>query len=728
MIKKKGVLILFVLFMLRPVSISPLHWTVLDSEQEVPIFQNTPPYFALSHLYVKEETSHQNNQEISYEDTFLLSFNIQASDLLFSESLNQTDMKVAEVELEPVDVVASEPIENEGESLQLVNAENLRPTEDGPSVLVGSTGENVYSFQGKWKPENHSEPRASLNEVLAGSAISQVQQDRTISKMETPIEVGLALNRNSRVGVQNAPEKVVRYSTAWFESRKAFNSKAGSKREVMANTGPITIGGHIEFTDGLVMTGEHLIDIRRYFEGTPLEPAKINTTDWSFKLDVPGTEGILVAKLINRYGLVEGESIENLSSLMERIGQNGNKSFKMVLRPVKPVTTGALLAGVSGNPLNKKPQDLEFGTLGFPIFGKLLDKGRFEIPGLTRGSDYILAAEAKGYPTNLIFANSSVQMPLVSQRSFQGFIDMSFDAGVFTDVEKEVGLVWGKITVQQGDLQKNSVPFDFVSGAGGYRVELEGESVPIYYGSLAPDFSARETSENGLFGFIVTEEGWKHFVVLGPDGKKYSGHVYVEFGKITHLNLNLSQTDEPLVVRSFDAFSGQTEPVKFWLPSLDAFDVDQGGEGVFESNPVLNMGFIDVPEGGDYMAGRYKIFQNRNYLHFPLIRKSWFIEFATQNRVNIMPGEFTHLVVFTKNWQEKIEILNLNAEAQMIYFDASGNPASGPSSGGGFVVYNWNLQSKQILMAAENGGAIEMRLLHPNKEYLSILSLSDLNE
>ena len=75
------------------------------------------------------------------------------------------------------------------------------------------------------------------------------------------------------------------------------------------------VTGPIELTQGLAITNEHHIEVRRSDEGVYREMGQVDLMKGSYSIDIDEASGAIVARLLDRSGLVLGEGSIRLSKL-----------------------------------------------------------------------------------------------------------------------------------------------------------------------------------------------------------------------------------------------------------------------------------------------------------------------------------------------------------------------------------------------------------------------------
>lgn len=317
------------------------------------------------------------------------------------------------------------------------------------------------------------------------------------------------------------------------------------------------------------------------------------------------------------------------------------------------------------------------------------------------------------YPVGMMDALKSI---VSDQRSSDSFYQSLKNAR-----NEEVAIIWGQVMVDDKPVAKAEV-----------SLEGQDELQPIYFNTFhIPDPQLKETSENGLFAFIGSKEGLQSLVARR--GFKYIAHsnVYVEQGAVAYSDMKTTTKIQPVVLKSFDAFTGAPVPAKVQMQSID-FTVDIVDGMNLIHLPIMNrLGFAqaEVPQG--YVPGVYAYNDKEDHLHFPLVTYQWMNEIAyeIQSRHGVsVNGQRGTTVGFVSDEEFVVQTWGSDRpqDTLIVYFDAQGkllNQNTGVA-GGGFIIVNYDGPDQQLSVDFLQSQTTSLRVLPLNPNSVTLLNVS----
>ncbi len=93
-------------------------------------------------------------------------------------------------------------------------------------------------------------------------------------------------------------------------------------------------------------------------------------------------------------------------------------------------------------------------------------------------------------------------------------------------------------------------------------------------------------------------------------------------------------------------------------------------------------------------------------MHIPLVREAWLKQLQTSKLITDMPN--TGMILgFSADSNYEVFLAKENYSSdQIVYFDQAGNSASGPTPGGGFVLFNVPIGTNEVIVQEKNSDKI----------------------
>ncbi|MEY4617371.1 MAG: hypothetical protein RJB66_2331 [Pseudomonadota bacterium] len=466
----------------------------------------------------------------------------------------------------------------------------------------------------------------------------------------------------------------------------------------------LAIEGEIEFVrDGsLALTDKHFIDVRRFEEGVAKEVAAIDLNRGTFSMKVNSTRGVVVGRLTNQRGGVEGEGLISVSDLLLA------KGAKLVLKR----TAQKLPVRVSS--AYGKSEQLK-ATLGLATswgFGSALESD-YEVNEFDPQSQLVVEGQSQNHRNSvaLVDIGAGSDVMLLPERMIWGLREILNESDISLDLDRGDSLIYGVIQASGRPVEGATV----ISSLG---------PTSYFGGFYLPDRTQQQTSENGMFTIVGSQHGWQDLYIGLPNGKGYHQNVLLFPGKVTNIIAETPTEAASITVRSFDAFSGQSRPAKIEVQQLnDIFELDPTGALVLEIPKTKGISFINVlPEAG-YEPMHLSYHHLLDYLHLPLIPREWLEEMRASLKIN-EELDTGSIVGFVQGEDFFVEIPNKNSKSKTVYFDPTGKPVERGVNGGGFVIFNLEQDSPNLIVYSRRNRRALGRIVKPQRDSVQVVQAS----
>jgi hypothetical protein len=563
---------------------------------------------------------------------------------------------------------------------------------------------------------------SSMKEPQAQSR-SQVFNDEDVSFSEEE-KLRLRMARQSR-GLE-IEDLLPRHEVSFSERVRAIiNEQSGSatgdvakdteqkaeQRERVALSAPqdarlgTSIRGEIEFVrDGsLAMTDQHFIDVRRFEEGIPKEVAQVDLQTGTFTMNVQNTKGIIIGRLTNQKGGVEGEGLISVADLLS------TKNPKIVL---KKLASRQNVRAASAYGKSNEPGDKSVYLAGSPK-GVRRSGSNYDINGFHPSSDLVAETESKNHiPTvSMINMLNGAELVMLPERMVSGLADILAEQDIQLDLARGDSLIWGTV-------QYKGRPVE-----GATIISQQGRS--SYFGGLfMPDQTRQTTSENGMFVVAVDQPGWNDLYVELADGRGVHVNALVYPGKVTQVIAEIPEHTAPVTLRTFDAFTGEPVRAKVEIQQLNDFsDTGDAGANVVELPKTRQLSFVVTSPEWPYEKVRLGYTDFMDYLHIPLFTKTWLEGLRAEVKLNdvLQTG---HVVGFVQGDDFSIEVPNNNDDVKIVYFDPQGRIAQRGALGGGFAIFNLSEEVPNIVVTSEREQRQVSRTVRPEYGIVQIVNVS----
>lgn len=460
--------------------------------------------------------------------------------------------------------------------------------------------------------------------------------------------------------------------------------------------------GMLEIKDGLAITNDHHIEIRRYEEGAFQEKGSFDLVQGTYQLEVAKPRGYILARLLNENGKILGEGIGRVSDV------KWNR-FHTHAGPKIYITKKVDIKGrtVSAYNIEKSEALSAPGKAGVfkGYVSQTLDKtGRVALDNIVAGSSTNLVSRVKGHLTTqqIIIAGAEFENIVYPQKMIESLKTMVSEQRQQNLNDPNLSVIMGQVVFDKKSMS-------------GVRVHLENynELEPIYFNALMlPDSNLKTTSENGYFAFIGAPDELHHLVAFR--GENYFGHVNtkVNAGILSFAKIESTVKTEEVEIKVYDAFSGKAQSAELTLQSVsEKVQVDLGTQSVFLP-AIERWSLLHARPSNDFQPAYYTYVDKTDYINVPLISKAWLWQIVSQLNIKVdLRGGMVLGFVHDENFSVEIpnyESMNKN----VIYFDYAGRISKQPSGtmGGGFIIFNLPEDSLEILVLGAKSQKIYSRM------------------
>ncbi len=539
----------------------------------------------------------------------------------------------------------------------------------------------------------------------ARSLIRQLQKD------ERPPGGGNAPTPNPPQAVSSGS----RYERSPGLPTQTEGGEAGFAQPSAANQ-VVTLDGPVEVFGGLGFTNDSRIEIRRVAQGVALENGRADIVAGKYFIRVNDLRGRVVGQFYDGQGRLVGEGSFNLGSL-KKSAEGRWQSPALVIQKKE----GYLQKVVSLYQLDHKKKvssgtflELHGGQSSKPIGAD----GIVEINEFMSGSTFLAKAVEEGsYPSQWISGVGDTSEKLILPgKMLDGFLE-------YLQEVYKLSLDRKRLTVIVGRATKNGIP------AAGVAVQLKQtpEVLPIYFDGYVPSQKLQQTSESGLFAFVNAGEGVNTIMAKAGFRNFAYINVLVENGIVAFGSLESGGVEREVGIRSFDAFSGDAQQVRFGLEHQEQMVDSIEGEHHLSIKNIDRWGQAIVhPFSDNYMPARYSYSDAQEEIFFPLIQRNWLKE--TKGYLRLSDDSDSGTVVgFVSGEDYEIFIPTIAGyEAKnMVYFDAQGEISETPAKGGGFILFNLSSGLHQVILAKKGDENLRSQVVEVENENLSVLRFVD---
>lgn len=513
-------------------------------------------------------------------------------------------------------------------------------------------------------------------------------------------KVAASTSINSNTDVEPGKQNVSNISEALSDSDIEKTAlKIGTKQNQNL------IVGMIEIKDGLAVTNEHHIEVRRYEEGVFQERGTVNLIQGTYQLELQNSKGYILARLVTAKGKILGEGVARVTDVKwNKLSPHQGPKINITKKvDIKGQTVSAYNEGMS-TPLPVASKG-KVGVFKGYVSHELDNTGKIAFDNVVSKSSTNMVTQVTGHMTTqqIVVANSDITNVVYPQKMIQAL-------KAFVSEQKQINYNDPNLSVIMGQIIFDKKP------TSGIKVQIENysEIEPVYFNSLMlPDSKLTTTSENGYFAFIGAPDELHHIVAFR--GESYFGHINtkVDAGVVSYAKIESSIKTEQTEVKVYDAFAGNPRPAELTLQSLpEKIEVDDNGfQNIFMPS-VERWSLLHANPSKDYQPAYYSYVDKTDYIYVPLISRSWLYGLVGELKINIYPASGI-VMGFVHDEDFSVEIPNYeNYKNNIIYFDYAGRITKQRSGtqGGGFIIFNLPTDIYEVLVVGAKSQKIYSRI------------------
>ena len=489
-----------------------------------------------------------------------------------------------------------------------------------------------------------------------------------------------------------------------FKPNNISNLDSKTRIDSLSNSGNF-IKGQVEFAHdgGLHFAEEHTIQIQRFEEGIPKELAQVDWQSGTFTINLKSKQGILVGRIHNGQGKIEGEGQISVTDFLKT---NNQTIFLKKIGARPPIIASSAYGK------HRKQYDSKMNLAGF-FSSKLKEEVSHDINLFGIDSEMVIQASSQKHQTTISMVNllSGAEIVLLPENMLNGLTEILSEQDIQLDLDRGDSLIWGTVKLQGRPIEGATI--------------IESQGKVSYFGGLyLPDQTRVQTSENGMFAMVVHQPGWNEFDIELKDGRRVHLNALVYPGKVTQVDAEIPNESVEVTVRSFDAFSG--EPVRSVINFQQLNDtVDTGIQGmaIVSLPKSQNLSFVTVNPDSPYENIRSSYSTPLDYYHLPLIRKKWLDEIKSNYKINEI-SKTGIIVGFVQGDEFIVEINNKESNSQVVYFDHMGAVSSKGLPGGGFIIFNLEEENANIIIASLRSQLEVSRIVRPEIGLMQVLNIN----
>ncbi len=466
-----------------------------------------------------------------------------------------------------------------------------------------------------------------------------------------------------------------------------------------------TVRGKFEVKDGVGIV-DHSVEIKRIEEGQVRELGRVDLQAGSYSIDIENPQGILIAQIKDKNGVIIGEDEQRMINLQSQ----GSYFEGPFIRVGKPL-------GIATYPVIPAPA---------PHLPTVANNGR----GKNQNQPANALRQQKASP--IVASLFSTQHQLESpQDQFQNISKNSSTISIIQDQKKVHEAI---ITIRQtGDISETPLfTKKWLQGAKAYiadqmKIEFKNKSAPVLIGKvlrdgkasagikvvienqpgvaavyldqfLIPSLKLESTSENGLFMFVGLEAD-SYSVTAFLENALIGQQVFLaEEGFVSYQHISSSTHPRSVIVRAFDAFSGEPQDADVIIPDNTDIIETASGRAAYRTHNQLGVANYIVRAKQSYMPINYIQDSRKDHVHFPLITEEWVASLQSQLQINDQPATGT-IVGFVPDVEFEIYLATEDYDLKQIaYFAPNGSISSAPIAGGGFILFNVPSGAQEVIV------------------------------
>ena len=512
---------------------------------------------------------------------------------------------------------------------------------------------------------------------------------------------------------------------------------------VQLNSSPLkkwgTVRGKFEVKDGVGIV-DHIVEIKRIEEGQVRELGRVDLQAGSYSIDIETPQGVLIAQVKDKSGLLIGEDEQRMINLQSH-GSYFEGPFIRVGKPVGiaantglPSSQGGTNPGRSsagidsakgtyaGNTRGKgKPQDQAVNQQNSSIVASLfskqhqLENPQDQFQNVSKNSSTIsIVEDQKKIHESIITIRQTADIsetPLFTKKWVQGAKTFIADQMKIEFKNKNSSVLIGKIL-------RDGVP------GTGVKVQIENQPglSAIYLDQfMIPSLKQESTSENGYFMFVGLEPD-SYSVAALIENKIIGQQIFIaEEGYVAYQHIVSVTNPRSVVVRSFDAFTGEPQDADVIIPDYSDIIETTAGSAIYKTHNQLGIANYIVRPKQNYMPTNYIQDSRKDHLHIPLITEDWLSSLQSQLQINDQPDTGT-VVGFVPDFDFDIYLISeVYDTKQVVYFSANGTISATAVAGGGFVLFNVPRGAQEVVVQEKKTERIfsQVHLIKANQTSIS---------
>ncbi|MFZ3230060.1 MAG: hypothetical protein WA160_07640 [Pseudobdellovibrio sp.] len=484
-----------------------------------------------------------------------------------------------------------------------------------------------------------------------------------------------------------------------------------NKPAVVVNASPLkkwaTVRGKFEVKDGVGVV-DHIVEIKRVEEGQVREIGQIDLKAGSYSIDIESPQGELVAQITDRNGLLIGRDQQKVVNLQSR-GSYFEGPFirvgfsqQMAANPELPgkgderQTVAENRSGrtPANNSMARAKEDEFASGITASLFSDQhqLEKAKDQFGNISRTSSTIsLIADKKLNYMNMITIRQTgdlLETPLFTKKWIDGVITYVADQMKIEFKSKTAPIIIGRVFSDKKPL-------------AGARVQIESQPGlnPIYLDQfMIPSMKQDSTSENGYFMFVGLEQD--DYSVVAFQNNKITGHQMFTTvdSRISYQNILSSSVPHVVLVRSFDAFTGQPADADIISSDLEEIIETKAGIASFRTNNELGLSTYLVRPKQGYMPINYVQDSRLDHVHIPLVSEEQLTNIQQQLQIESVPNT-GNIIGFVPGADYEMYLISEEYNiSQIAYFNQNGQISKGPMPGGGFILFNVPIGAREVVV------------------------------
>lgn len=723
-------------------SIGGLRFTPIYEALSIKAQKNSPPHIAFEELIESERLQKTAQRQVENVQIVLLGSDKNSSAPLYSQRVQISEMVITKnVEtLEPASTsysVASEGSTTWMNDLPKEQAHRLREANQRSEVLnqdwsSGTTwAEMAKEVLDKSGALKDSPQNSTPNKVYVASTDSSGQLRTRPPEAHVSVRTGSGSEKYQGYEATFAsPEDEQRFANSMASNGNSDDSRGEATTIASVDydrfKGASTVAdlptflrvqGPIEITGGLAVTNEHHIEIRRSDEGILKELGKVDLTQGLYNIQIEGSTGTILARLVSKEGKIMGEGSFRLSQLANMKGSNLGPKIKIAPQPdFSGVTTSAYNPAVMDSaPANTR---VTFVKGASEVLAK--KDGLVAMDNVAKGSSTILRAAAPKHlqTASIIVSGQEFKAPLYPESMIKALQDIVSQQRAIS-FEGAPTIIWGKTSLDG-------------KPAAGITVSVETDPglQAIYFDQfMIPNPNLQSTSENGIFAFVSVAPGFYSLLATRGDAIFGYQNVMVEEGSVALGDIDATMKFESVPVRVYDAFTGEGRAAQVTMQSLSEEIEVKDGLAMVQLPQVSRLGMMRVqPEGSDYVAARYIYNDKDAFVHLPLVHWSWLSAIKTYLKIDDAPSAgFIVGFVPDENFEVYLAGYDQFDTRHIVYFDMQGRILQNRKgiAGGGFIMYNVPEDTHEVVVVGERTQKIYSRVIPVDPNSLSVLNFRE---